>query len=219
MTQSNLVHNICIIGNIGSGKSTLTDLLGNAIPNSVIVPEEFAQNPFLNLYVENPTRWAFTNAVNYYYDYARLYHEKTTGLTPEHVFIDAGGATNRHVYAPYLVQENIMTPEENALYETLCALIQAHFAYPEPDAYIFLESSPEKCFERMRERGWTYQTRNLQLDYLVIIQRYLDAFQASVRQQGIPCLVLARDEFDFKSDEGQSETSAHIRPFLSQLSA
>lgn len=217
MTYTNTIRNICIIGNIASGKSTLAHLLGNTIPNSVTVPEDFAQNPFLPLYLKKRSRWAFTNAVRYYYDYARVYREKTVDRPLDYAFIDAGGATNRFIYGRYLLLEKIMTPREYAFYNQLCELIQAEFAYPDPTAFIFLESAPEKCFERMNKRGRKSQTTTLRLSYLVTIDHYIHMFKTSLRHRHVRQLTLRRDELNFKSADGQQETLALIRPFLEQV--
>jgi deoxyadenosine/deoxycytidine kinase len=214
MTHPKPIRNICIIGNIGSGKSTLANLLGNTIPNSVTVPEDFAQNPFLPLYLKKHSRWAFANAVRYYYDYARVYHEKTTDRSLDYAFIDAGGVTNRFVYGRYLLLEKIMTRSEYAFYNQLCELIQAEFDYPNPNAFIFLESTAKKCFERMNKRGRKSQTSTLHMSYLVTIEHYIHMFQTSLRQKRVPFLTLRRDGLNFKSAAGQQETLALIRTFL-----
>lgn len=214
MTETKPLRNICIVGNISSGKSTLTTLLANAIPNSVAIPEEFANNAFLELYVAEPPRWAFTNAVRYFYDYVRVYHELTTGHSYQHCFIDAGGATNRFVYGRYLRDEKIMTREENDFYELLCRIIERAYAYPECDAYIFLQSVPEKCFARMIARGWDYQKDFLKLDYLRQIEKYHRAFQQEIHAQHLPALDLDSDALDFTSEQGRAETLQRVREFL-----
>lgn len=214
MTHTTLSRNVCIIGNIGSGKSTLTNLLGTVIPHSVVVPEKFNRNPFLKQYVEIPPRWAFTNAVRYFYDYARVYQERTAGLTPAFVFIDAGGATNRYIYGRYLLRTKIMTAAEHAFYTTLCDLIQRNFHYPEPDAYVFLNSSPEACFERMQKRNWKYQTRNIPITYLKSLEPYFGSLRRRVQKQSIPTLVLDREKINLKSDAGRAQVLDQVRPFL-----
>jgi deoxyadenosine/deoxycytidine kinase len=49
---------ISIEGNIGAGKTTLALLLSKAL-NSRLVLEEFADNPFLEKFYENPSQHAF----------------------------------------------------------------------------------------------------------------------------------------------------------------
>lgn len=206
---------ICIIGNIGSGKSTLTEFLAAAVPKSVAVPEQFDDNPFLALYVANPPRWGFTNAVRYFYDYARLYRDVTAGREFEHCFIDAGGATNRYIYGRYLVQEGIVTPEEDAFHQLLCDLIANTFGYPDPDAYIFVHAAPEACFERMKARGWKYQTEHIALTYLQNIQKYFAALREQVQAQHIPLLDLDSAALNFTTPDGKIETLRRVLTFLS----
>jgi deoxyadenosine/deoxycytidine kinase len=214
LPHSKTRKNICIVGNIGSGKSTLTRLHARAIPDSVAVPEEFADNPFLAPFVKTPRRWAFTNAVRYYYDYARVYAERTAGHPYAHCFIDAGGATNREVYGRYLEREKIMTREESAFYWTLCDLIQTAFEYPEPDAFIFVRCKPEQCFARMTRRGWKYQTQNIRLRYLVTLERYFLNFRDRLKAGRVPLLELDSGELDFTTRAGRARAVALVRAFL-----
>lgn len=206
--------NICIIGNIGSGKSTLSRLLGAGLKDSLAIPEDFDSNPFLPLYAADPPRWAFTNAVRYFYDYARAYQELTYARKPAYCFIDAGGATNRYVYGRYLAETGVMTAEENKFYELLCELLAQSLAYPEPDAYIFLRASPEACFARMKVRAWEYQTKHIPLDYLVAIERYLRAFQNETASKAMPFLELDSEATNFTKEEARAETIRVVGSWL-----
>src|SRR6186713_3495048 len=51
-------HFITIEGNIGAGKTTLAHLLSKHY-NARLVLEEFADNPFLPKFYENPAQYAF----------------------------------------------------------------------------------------------------------------------------------------------------------------
>src|ERR1700738_4959024 len=51
-------HFITIEGNIGAGKTTLAHLLARHY-NARLVLEQFADNPFLAKFYENPQQWAF----------------------------------------------------------------------------------------------------------------------------------------------------------------
>lgn len=208
-------HNICIVGNIASGKSTLTQLLAQEIPESVAVPESFEHNPFLALYFQDPRRWAFTNAVRYLYDYVRVFTDKTAGHTFRHHFIDAGAATNRHVYGRHMLQEGIVTLEEFDFYETLCDLIERAFQYPQPDAFIFVEASPRVCFERMRGRAWGYQNI-IPLDYLEQLRAYFYAYQVLLEATRVPLLKLDGDAINFTLPEGRARAVEQVRAFLCQ---
>ena len=51
-------HFIAIEGNIGAGKTTLAHLLAKKY-NARLILEEFADNPFLSKFYENPAQYAF----------------------------------------------------------------------------------------------------------------------------------------------------------------
>ena len=51
-------HFITVEGNIGAGKTTLTNLLAQHF-NARIILEEFADNPFLPKFYEKPEQYAF----------------------------------------------------------------------------------------------------------------------------------------------------------------
>lgn len=192
-------------------------MLGNGLDNSVAVPEDFSLNPFLPRYVADPPRWAFINAVRYFYDYARVYAEATKTRAVGYCFIDAGGATNRHVYGRYLVEAGLMSPEEDEFYALLCDLVSQTLNYPEPHAYIFLRASPETCFARMQARAWTYQTNHIPVDYLVVLERYFRLFQNEIASASIPFLELDSEAIDLTDPQAQDMTLTRVRAWLDTL--
>lgn len=206
--------NICIVGNIASGKSTLTELLGAGIPDSIAIPESFEQNPFLPLYLREPARWAFTSTTRYCYDYLRVYQERAAGRSCAHRFFDAGAASNRYVYARYLCEEGLMTPDESDFYNTLCDVLQRAYGYPEPDGYIFLGAEPEILFRRMMARGWQYQTANVRPEYVVRLARVFRMFEDTVQDKGIPSLDLDTEAVDLTSAAGRVEALGRVTAWL-----
>lgn len=218
MTTLNSFRTVCIVGNIASGKSTLTRFLASEIPNSVAILESFDQNPFLEWNFQNPQRWAFTNAVRYFYDYIRVWRDATAAGAYAHYFIDAGASTNRHVYGQHMLAEGIVTRAEYDFYETLCGVIECAFAYSPPDAYIFVETSPETCFDRMTARAqhetWAYQ-QPISLEYLRGLVKYFHAFRDRVQEEKIPWLVLRNETDDFQNPHKREAIANAVRVFLS----
>lgn len=217
MTMQNSFRTVCIVGNIASGKSTLTELLAHDIPDSIAIPESFEQNPFLEWNFQNPQRWAFTNAVRYFYDYLRVWREQTASGEHAHYFIDAGAPTNRYVYGAQMLAESIVTRAEYDFYETLCSVIECAFAYAPPDAYIFVETAPEICFERMtaraRDTTWKYQ-QPISLAYLRNLVQYFDAFRDSLQAQHVPLLRVQNDADDFYNPAKRNTLVRTIKTFL-----
>lgn len=213
MTRPRPLRNVCLVGNIASGKSTLTKLLAAEIPASIAVLESFDQNPFLELNFQEPRRWAFTNAVRYFYDYVRVFKETTAVGDFKHHFIDAGAPTNREVYGHHMLQEGIVTRQEYDFYETLCDLIARAYAYPPPDAYIFVECPPEICYARMQARAWAYQNP-ISLEYLKGLRKYFYSFQVLLTEQKTPLLRLDSERLDFNSPAGSADALAQVSAFL-----
>lgn len=216
------MRNICIVGNVASGKSTLTRFLADEIPDSDAIPESFEQNPFLEWNIQNPRRWAFTNAVRYFYDYVRVLYEMTAHSSYAHYFIDAGAPTNRYVYGSYMLAEGIVTQAEFDFYETLCGVIQAAFSYAPPDAFIFVETSPAHCFERMVARAqhetWAYQ-QPITLEYLTRLDGYIRAFRGDLQSKNVPVLVLTNEGDDFRNPAQREALVETVKAFLTRSDA
>ena len=191
---------ICVTGNIASGKTTLAQLLGAAIPDSCYVPEPYQDNPFLPLYLNDKPRWGFTAQLRYFHDYVQTFVECTADRSYQYCFVDTGLWTNRAVYARYLADEKLMTQDEYAFYIEMSNTILRADPIPEPSAYIFVQASPQICLERMRDRGWEYQVNAVELEYVESLHRYLQAMQASVT----PVLVLSSEAVDFRTEKDKA---------------
>lgn len=204
------IRNVCVTGNIGSGKSTLVRLLARSFNSSYAVPEQFEENRFLEPFLKDQPRWGFTSAVHYYLDYALAYANATRDGGDNYRFIDAGIMTNRMVYGRYMLGEHKMTPEEYAFYETLCEVINKAYAVPLPDAYVFVEASPRTCYERMLKRGWEYQVANISFQYIETLQPYFDGFKEWVAARGLPILLMDSEKTDWTTPEGQAEAVGQV---------
>ena len=122
---------VCVTGNIGSGKTTLTKLLAERFVNACYVSEPHDINPFLPLYLKDKPRWGFTAQLRYFWDYARVYERTVAQSAFDYHFVDAGISTNRLIYAAYLRQEQIISEDEFTFYRDLCDSIQQARSIPE----------------------------------------------------------------------------------------
>ncbi len=206
--------NIYITGNVASGKSTLSRLASEHLSNGCLVSEPHEANPFLPLYLQDQQRWGFTSTVHYYWDYVRRYAEATANTRCTYYFVDAGTWTNRLVYTEYLYRERFISQDEYTFYQTLCGLIEKAYNHPPADGFIFVNTSPQTCWERMHRRGWTYQTSTIQLPYLETLHRYFEGMKRAVAAQNLPILELDSEQINFTRPEGQQEALGRIERFL-----
>ena len=205
---------ICVTGNIASGKSTCASLLAECFPKSCYVAEPHLENPFLPLYLKDKLRWGFTAQLRYFRDYALFFQQTVSKSAYDYHFVDAGIWTNQMVYIPYLRQEQIITDDEYAFYREMCATIQHAYAVPDADAFIFVEASPQTCWDRMHERGWQYQVSGVDPAYIQALDTMLRAMWQTVTASGVPALTLSSEAIDFLSAAGQDEVSARVQRLL-----
>jgi deoxyadenosine/deoxycytidine kinase len=205
---------ICITGNIASGKTTLARLLASNFQSACYIPEPDLENPFLSLYLKDQPRWGFVAQLRYFWEYTRVYQEITRQQACHYRLVDTGTWTNRLVYAQYLCDEHIITADEYTFYQTLCDTILRAYQIPDPACYIFVQASPEQCWQRMIERGWSYQTTTVDLAYIQALDRYVLRMKQTVSAAGKPVLNLSSEMLDFRTESGQREAFHQVESFL-----
>lgn len=206
--------NIHITGNIASGKSTLGRLANEHIRNACLVSEPYEANPFLPLYLQDQPRWGFTSTIHYFWDYVRHYAVSTAKASCAYYFVDTGTWTNRLVYGEYLYHEGIITADEYAFYGTLCGLIERAYQHPQADGFVFVNASPQTCWERMHRRGWAYQTTTIQLAYIEKLDHYFQLMKQHIASKAIPMMEISSEDIDFTTPEGQREALGELERFL-----
>lgn len=191
MSLPNNYEYLVIEGNIGSGKTTLSNLLAEKW-NSRLMLEEFKDNPFLPKFYKNPKQHGFALELSFL---AERYHQKRDELNRTDLF--KPGIVCDYSFAKSLVFAKInLDPDEFDLYKNLFHII--HGRLPKPDLLLFLYCSPEKSLRQIQKRGREYE-QDISLDYLSRINTgYLEFFR---QQTGTRIVVLNTDELDFVESE------------------
>ena len=206
--------NLCVTGNMASGKTTFARFLAQLLDNACLVQEPVEANPFLPLYLADQRRWGFTAQLRYFADYVQTFEQATASKHHNYHLIDAGIWTNQMVYTQYLRDKQIITDEEYAFYQRMCNDILHAHPVPEADAFIFIDASPLICWQRMHQRGWSYQVASVELDYIDTLGQYFTQMKATIQQKSIPTLTLSSEEIDYTSIDGQHEALRRIEGFL-----
>lgn len=156
-----------IEGNIGAGKTSLSTRFAKDIGASLIL-EEFADNPFLPKFYENPERYAFPVELSFL-------SERFSQLKKELSFIDLFAP---HVVADYFIgkcqifAKNNLQPDEYGLFLKMYEIVEA--SVPKPDLMVYLYLSVDQLQANIRKRGRGYEQK-ISDDYLENIQRqYLE---------------------------------------------
>lgn len=182
---------IAIEGNIGTGKTTLSQLLSERFERRLIL-EEFSDNPFLPYFYDNPERYAFP--VELFFMTER-HKQLQTELAQTQLF-------GQNVVADYffvktlLFAKNNLEDDEYRLFTRLYRVLTASF--PQPDLLVYLHRPVEVLQAQIGKRGRPYE-QQISDEYLSNIQHaYLNYFKA---QQESPVLVLELGDANFVEDK------------------
>ena len=115
-----MVHKtITVIGNVGSGKTTLAKILAEKLSAIYIDAEMYTLNPFLPLYVKDHTRWALATELFFTLERAKYLKTELSKNESKTKIIDSGLLMGIEVYAKHHYKAGTMTKEEWVLFKKL----------------------------------------------------------------------------------------------------
>ncbi|HTS43723.1 MAG TPA: deoxynucleoside kinase [Puia sp.] len=185
-------HFITIEGNIGAGKTTLAHLLAKRY-NARLILEEFADNPFLPKFYENPQQYAFPLELFFmaerYKQLKELIHTKDLF---QHITV------SDYLFTKCLLFAKVNLPEEEfRLYQKLFDIIQQQLI--QPDLLIYLHAPVNKLQQNIKKRNRHYE-QAIPDQYLFNIQ---ETYTNYIRQHNIKTLFIDAGNADFLGNENQ----------------
>jgi deoxyguanosine kinase len=178
---------IAIEGNIGAGKTTLTNKIAEDF-NAKTVLERFADNPFLPKFYKDQNRYAFPLEMSFLAD---RYQQLSDDLAQFDLFKDFIIA-DYHIFKSLIFAKVTLNEDEFRLYKTLFDIIYKEM--PKPDLYIYLYQNTDRLLQNIKKRGRHYE-QDISEEYLEKInQGYLDYIKS---HQNINILVIDVSERDF----------------------
>ncbi len=194
----NEVKHIVIAGNIGAGKTTLTNALSKHFGWEPQY-EDVENNPYLNDFYEDMPRWSFNLQVFFLNSRFKQILEIQRGSKV--IIQDRSIYEDAQIFAPNLHAMGLMSTRdfENylSLFETISSSIKA------PDLVIYLKASIPTLVNQIQKRGREYE-ENLRLDYLKKLNEYYDNWAG--RYDEGKMLVIDVDNCNFVDDKDQMET-------------
>jgi len=188
-------HFITIEGNIGAGKTTLAHLLSRHL-NARLILEEFADNPFLPKFYENPSQYAFPLELFFM---AERFKQLKDLLMQKDLFQSV--SVSDYLFTKCLLFAKINLPEDEfRLYQRLFEII--HQQLIQPDLLIYLHAPVSKLKENIRKRNRAYE-KNISDDYLFNIQQ---TYTHYIRQHNITTLYIDASQADFLGNEKHLKT-------------
>ena len=158
---------IAVVGNIGSGKTTLTKMLA-AHYGWTPKFESVDYNPYLADYYEDMERWSFNLQI--YFLNKRFKDVVDISKTDEIIIQDRTIYEDARIFAPNLHAMGLMSTRDFENYSDLFDLMMS-MVNP-PDLLIYLKSSIPNLVAQIQKRGREYE-KGIRIDYLTgLNERY-----------------------------------------------
>ncbi len=161
---------IAVSGNIGSGKTTLTELLAKHYGWQTHF-EDVDENPYLNDFYNDMQRWSFNLQVYFlnsrFTQVMEIRKNKKTVIQDRTIYEDA------YIFAPNLHAMGLMTTRDFENYFSLFTLMDT-FVQP-PDLLIYLRATVPTLVKQIQKRGREYE-EGIRLDYLKRLNERYEAW-------------------------------------------
>ena len=170
---------ITIEGNIGAGKTTLSNILAQKL-NAKLILEEFADNPFLPKFYEKPDQFAFPLELFFM---AERYKQLKDFLNTQDLFQQV--TISDYLFTKCLLFAKVNLPDEEfRLYQKLFDII--HQQITVPDILIYLHAPVQKLQENIKKRNRSYE-QDIKDDYLFNLQ---ETYTSYIKQHNIKTIFI-----------------------------
>ena len=193
MAKSKKPKHIDVAGNIGAGKTTLTELLAKHykwIPHF----EDVEHNPYLNDFYEDMPRWSFQLQI--YFLNSRLNQLVEIRNGSETIIQDRTIYEDAYIFAPNLHEMGLMSKRDfdnyATFFKTLKTMVQP------PDLLVYLQASVPTLVGQIQARGREYE-ENIRLDYLKRLNEYYNRWIEGYKEG--PLLIINVDNNRFNQNE------------------
>ena len=184
-----IAKHIAIAGNIGAGKTTLTNQLAKHFAWQPHF-EDVDANPYLADFYHDMHRWSFNLQVYFlnsrYRQVVDIQSGTKTIIQDRTIYEDA------HIFAPNLHDMGLMSKRDFDNYFSLFQLMQKQVAAP--DLLIYLKASIPTLVDHIHTRGRDYEG-SISIDYLNKLNERYDSWISTYEEGKL--LIINADELDF----------------------
>ena len=150
---------IAVAGNIGSGKTSLSEILSQRCGFSTC--QENEENPYIGDFYEDMNRWAFNLQV--YFLGSRIRQAQAVLDRAEELIQDRTIYEDANIFAANLHNIGLISSRDFQTYMEIYDL--ATGLLPQPDLLIYLKASVPTLISQIQKRGRAYEM-SIQEDYL-----------------------------------------------------
>lgn len=187
-----LLKHIAVAGNIGAGKTTLSEMLSRQYKWDVLY-EDTNTNPYLSDFYNDMQRWSFNLQIYFlnsrYRQILGIRNGDRTVIQDRTIYEDA------NIFAPNLFDMGLMSERDFKnyfdLFESMTKQVQA------PDLLIYLRAGIPTLVSHIHTRGRDYEG-NMSLEYLKRLNQRYEDWITNYKEGKL--LIVNADELDFKNN-------------------
>ncbi|MFN5237963.1 MAG: deoxynucleoside kinase [Bacteroidota bacterium] len=195
-TEKGIIKHVAVAGNIGAGKTTLTEMLGRHFGWEVHY-ENTENNPYLSDFYMDMKRWSFNLQVFFlssrYQQVLQILNGNKTVIQDRTIYEDA------FIFAPNLADMGLMERRDFENYLTLFQSIVSQVRAP--DLLIYLKASIPTLVEHIQTRGRDYEG-SISIDYLKRLNDRYENWINGYREGKL--LIINVDNLDFSNNKEHS---------------
>ena len=196
---------IAIAGNIGAGKTSLTDLLSKHYKWQGHF-EEVVENPYLDDFYHQMERWSFNLQIYFLNSrFGQLIEIQKSG---KNVIQDRSIYEDAHIFAPNLHAMGLLSQRDYQNYKSLFELMENMVTGP--DLMIYLRSSIPNLVGNIHKRGREFEN-SISIDYLSRLNERYEAWIHNYDKGKL--LIIDVDELDFV------DTAADMKSIIERINS
>lgn len=182
-------HFVLVSGNIGAGKSSLTERLGQRLGWHVGY-ESVSDNPYLADFYQDMAKWAFHLQVFFIghraEQHIQLFGQPGSAIADRSIYEDA------YIFARALRHMGVISERDYDAYRRTFDLVVAHL--PRPDLLLFLRCPVPTLMARIRERNRAIES-GISEEYLDLLEKFYDEWLKDFDL--CPVLVIPSEKLNF----------------------
>lgn len=191
-------HLILVAGNIGAGKTSLTERIGSRL-GWWTGYESVADNPYLSDFYTDMHAWSFHLQIFFLGHRADQY--LTAARDARSSILDRSIYEDAHIFARALHHMGNLAERDYLAYRHLYEIVIG--GLPRPDLLIYLKAPVPVLMDRIRKRARNMET-GISLDYLNLLDTFYDEWLSAFDL--CPVLTIRSDDLDFVHQPGHLDT-------------